>query len=447
MAGFNQQVGGLSISPNVLSGNVTSQTIGSSAASAVTSTLTFNGGTSAFGGTIQDVLGTNSGQNVALAVAGGTLTLSASANTYSGGTSISAGTLRLAASNTLPIGTNVTFGAASSAGTLDLGGFNQQVTGLSLGSGATASTQVIGSSGASSTTSTLTFNGGTSSFAGALKNVIGTNNGQLVGLTVSAGSLSLSGSGITYTGPTAVNGTSTLLLSNTTGFASSTTIASGATVNMAVSSGTLTVPASYTINGTGLLIKSGSGNWTIGASGIHVSMGMTGGTIDIQGGTIQDNNITNEWASNLASMNVAGGAIMDAYADPVNADALTGSGTVQNGYPAIAMIVTIGDNNTQNNAAYGVASNTATFSGTIGPSGTNANGVLTNFGLTKEGTGTQILTGTNNYAGNTTVTEREQYLSCSQSRVRSAGTTTTGGYLASDIVNGSHLCLYRFWCT
>ena len=124
LAGFSQQVGGLAVDATVPALSVASQVIGSSGA-AGTATLTYSGGASSFGGTIQDVLGPNNGQNVALSVAAGSLSLSGP-NTYAGGTNVAGGTLRVGANNSLPIGTTVTFGSATTNGTLDLGGFNQQ---------------------------------------------------------------------------------------------------------------------------------------------------------------------------------------------------------------------------------------------------------------------------------------------------------------------------------
>ena len=56
-------------------------------------------------------------------------------NTYSGGTTLAAGTLRLGITNALPVGTTVTFGTSTPTnGTLDLAGFNQTVAGLAIGS-------------------------------------------------------------------------------------------------------------------------------------------------------------------------------------------------------------------------------------------------------------------------------------------------------------------------
>ncbi len=136
----------------------------------------------------------------------GTFTLGA-ASSYSGGTSITAGTVRLGLNNALLQSSPVSFGAASSSGTLDLAGFNQTVHGLAVNSsvpGGNVSSQVIGSSGAGGSVATLTFSGASSTFGGTIQDVVGANNGQTTALTVSAGTLTLGGAN-TFSGPTAVN--------------------------------------------------------------------------------------------------------------------------------------------------------------------------------------------------------------------------------------------------
>jgi autotransporter-associated beta strand protein len=85
MDGFDATVGGLTTS-----GTGTSNTIGNSS-TASDSTLTFSGGSSAYSGIITDVIGSGT-HKVSLIVSAGTLSLT-SANTYSGPSTISGGTL------------------------------------------------------------------------------------------------------------------------------------------------------------------------------------------------------------------------------------------------------------------------------------------------------------------------------------------------------------------
>lgn len=119
----------------------------------------------------------------------GTLIL-CGANSYAGATIISEGTLRMAANNVIPDGSNK--GSVTVSGTLDLNGFSETVNGLG-GSGTVDNT-------AASTTAVLTVTT-SSTFSGTLQNsgadlaLVKTGNSDLV----------LSGSGNSYRGGTSIN--------------------------------------------------------------------------------------------------------------------------------------------------------------------------------------------------------------------------------------------------
>jgi autotransporter-associated beta strand protein len=118
-----------------------------------------------------------------------------------------------------------------------------------------------------------------------------------------------------------------------------------------------------------------------------------GGLIDLQGTSQLTNGGWKQmnWTNNNASMNIASGATFDIWDGlAVNIDALTGSGTVNKGHP---------DPNTFT-LTLGVANGSGTFSGTI--QNTSTAGAVA---ITKIGTGTQTLSGTLSYNGNTTVQE------------------------------------------
>ncbi len=154
----------------------------------------------------------------------GTLVLKNAGNTYGGanGTTTAAGGgfLTLGVTNALPTSTSLILGNSSSSGTFDMAGFNQTIAGLSIGTGASAASQVIGSSLNSGTpntiTSTLTFAGNAtaSTFGGTIQDTltvtsvtnVTTTGNQMVGLAVSAGSLTLAGTSNTYSGGTSVTG-------------------------------------------------------------------------------------------------------------------------------------------------------------------------------------------------------------------------------------------------
>ncbi len=153
------------------------------------------------------------GQSIALSNAlsssGGSLTVSntgtlllTAANTYSGATINNGGILKLGIANALPTTTTLTLATSGNSATLDLAGFNQTLAGLAMGSGANAA---IITNGSKVNPVTLTYNGGSSGFAGSIVDgtANGANGGQSVALTVAGGSLTLTGAN-TYTNTTTI---------------------------------------------------------------------------------------------------------------------------------------------------------------------------------------------------------------------------------------------------
>ena len=225
-------------------------TIGASAGTLTLSNTIINGGFLA-------TFNTNTGNIASSGVisgAGGltkqgidTLTLSG-ANTYTGTTTVSAGTLQLGAANVIPDGAGT--GNVSVTGTLDLNGFNETINGLS-GAGTVDNT-------AAATTPTLTVgnNDATSTFSGVIQNTAGT----LAITKTGAGTLTLSGAN-TYDGATQV-AAGTLIASNASALGSTvgdTSVTAGATLN--VNSVPIGAEA-VTLNGTGV-----GGNGALTATG------------------------------------------------------------------------------------------------------------------------------------------------------------------------------------
>lgn len=199
----------------------------------------------------------------------------------------------------------------------------------------------------------------------------------------------------TYTGTTTVKAPYNLSLNYNTsslGF----TVDSGAKLTIAPLAPPLKSNAASGIYGTGTVVKTNANEWNP-AMGSGFSYGMTGGLIDIQQGTwVASTSYLANFTNNKASLNVAAGATAGGYETNVIVDALTGAGSVQLGYTNSGGL-TLGVNNTAE-GQYNPAG-TATFTGAIAPLA----GVTTGSTLTKNGTGTQILLGTNTYKGTTTV--------------------------------------------
>ncbi len=279
----------------------------------------------------------------------GTLIVSG-ANTYTGATAISAGTLQLGATNAVPSGSAVT---VSGGAIFDLRGFSDAI-----GSLAGAGTVTSGAAGAV----VLTAGGNNSSttFSGVMQNGSG-----IVALTkTGTGTLTLSGAN-TYSGATTVSA-GVLDVQNNTALgatAGATTVAGGAALQLDGSG--LVVAEPVTLNGTGIA----------------------------GGGALRQLANTNTWS----------GAITLGSAARVNADAgtLTVSGGITNG----GFLLTVGG-----------AGNT-TISTTV-ISGTG--------GLTKDGTGTVTLSASNTYTGTTTVSAGTLLVNGSQS---SSTVSLNGGTL------------------
>ena len=231
------------------------------------------------------------------------------------------------------------------------------------------------------------------------------------------------------TGANGYNGTTTVTEGSLKlqGGAFSTTarayaIASGAVLNVdgptGIASGTTT------LSGDGTLRISG-GTLSSGADGRDLTMAMgSGALIEIQSGASIVNggwqNMT--WTNNLADMQVDGTLDLN-DGNPVIIDALTGSGTINHTNWTDQWVdsrtLTVGKND-----------GSGTFSGVI----TQASVHVT--GLTKNGGGTQILTGANDYKGATTINGGTL-------QIGDGGLTGTLGSGAVTIESGAFLTINR----
>ena len=316
-------------------------------------------------------------------VGSGTQTLSGS-NTYTRSTTITAGTLKLGAAGVIPDGSAVTV-----TGTLDMNTFSETVGSI------TGSGTIDNVLGAGTPILTCGGDGTTTTFSGTIQNTTGT----LSIIKTGSGTTTLSGgNNLTYDGSTSVSA-GTLILVDCGALASGTSpasfdISSGAVLEFNANSNTLNIgstSASGTvITGTGTLRK--TGGWPLGLGNqaafqsAKVYLNMTGGLIDIEGGVIMNGGWSGgQWTNNKAGLYIASGARFDVWnGNTVYIDALTGSGTVDKGQSGTSNII------------IGVNNGSGTFSGIIqNPSGS--------ISITKQGSGTQTLSGANTYSGTTTV--------------------------------------------
>jgi len=210
----------------------------------------------------------------------GTLVLSNVNNNYSGGTTISAGTLRLGVDNALP--GNTIAGNVTDNSTLDLNGYNATINGLN-GSGG-----VDIQSGGSSTL-TVGANGANGTFTGTMQNSFGT----LSLVKVGAGMQSVGT--YTYSGATIVGG-GTLSVGTAGGVAQNPgdlVVSNGATLTADVSSGTA-LPAANLLVGT---------NSTVSLTLNSTATGVNAGSL-----TLQDN-ATNNFSYGIIGANPAAPAL------------------------------------------------------------------------------------------------------------------------------------------
>ncbi|MFO1491098.1 MAG: autotransporter-associated beta strand repeat-containing protein [Kiritimatiellia bacterium] len=347
-------------------------------------------------------------------IGAGRITFSgASANTYTGDTTVSAGALILSksagvaaingnlaidgtgnlgnvwmtADNQLSAGSVVSRAGASGVPSFTLLGTTQTIAGLN---STTGGLMISNSTTASSTpspsnsgTGTLVLAGsGSYSHAAWMWDYWGGSTGKLA-LTVNMGSggvQTLSGAQITYTGATAIN-SGTLKLTDTTAFASAATVSSPGTLEFNSTAPNDASPDwgyARPLAGSGTVNKTGTGWFYFNASTINMS-----GQINVQAGILSGSSSGTTWTGNTAGLSVSAGAKFDPFGTGAILGALTGDGTVSNGYSSSTLTV-----------------------GNGGGSGSFSGNIQTNVGtlnLTKAGAGTQTLTGANTYNGATTV--------------------------------------------
>ena len=453
---------------------------GSSAVATVNRTLKLDGaGTYTFNSVIRDtnVVGVTGGINKTGA---GTVILNA-ANTYTGGTIVGAGTLKVG--NAAALGADASNVSVSAGATLDLNGTTMTGTnaltlsGTATNAGASAATYhgslTLGANTATLTADannltfdsssdvtgafTLTLNGASNgSLSGALKNSTG-------GLNKSgAGNWTLSGTGATYTGTTNITaGTLTLGASNAIGSGAVTinggTLAIGANSDtvgtVTLTDGSITGTSGVLTSNANFAIAKGTISAKLDGAGIGLRK-TTADTVTLSGsntftgastvtaGTLKVGNAT-ALGADASTLSVSAGATLDLNGTTMTGtNALTLSGTATNAGASAATYhgsLTLGANTATltadaNNLTFDSSSDvTGAFTLTLnGASNGSLSGALKNStgGLNKSGAGNWTLSGTGaTYTGTTNITAGTLTLGASNA-IGSGAVTINGGTLA-----------------
>jgi autotransporter-associated beta strand protein len=406
MSGGTLDLGGASLTAGVVS--ITAAPAGSN----TIQTGTLTGSSYAASNTTGNAIVTASllGSGIALGKTGaGTLTLSG-ADTFTGATSISGGIVNY--QNGTAFGTDSAITVASGATAQVQGGITGGNLTLTIaGAGATGATGALenvsgnnnsgglvaltGAATISSDSGLLSLtNTGTIVGSGDALTLTGSGNGSISGIigTV-AGSLTKSGTGTwtlsganTYTGGSTISAGTLALKATAAG--GTYNISSGAILDFATGSA-LNAGATTTFTGAGTLeIQSGLIFGQNQTDTVNLS---AGGLILVTGNDNATGSSSNKgiWNTNQGSLEVDAGSTLNfveaGSAHAVSVDALNGGGTISAGYTGDPVTMTIG-----------VASTSGSFSGVM----QNGSAAMA---LTKNGTGTQILSGADIFTGATSI--------------------------------------------
>ena len=195
----------------------------------------------------------------------------------------------------------------------------------------------------------------------------------------------------------------------------SLTAVDGSAATLSVGGNEQSTTYSGVLAGLGSLIKAGTSTLVLAGTDTY-----TGGTT-VSGGTLQIGNAS-ALGSTSGAAAVSSGATLDLHGYSVGLGALAGAGTIDNLSGSSTYTLTVGNGNAG-----------GTFSGTIA----DTTGTIA---LTKTGTGTQVLAGSNTYTGATTINGGNLAVNGSLSpsgsiTVNSPGALSGAGTVGSVIVN------------
>ena len=382
----------------------------------VSGTLNLNSNALAIDGTGNTTISGVISNAGALTKAGtGTLTLSNTANSYTGQLTVQAGILKIDTINNASANgelgnsaLSVILGATGSqTGTLEYTGATASSTKkFTMASGGTGAFQ-IDSSGTS-----LTLSGVIDGSGSLLKTGLGTL--ILTGINTYSGGSTISAGTLVVNSDASLGASSGALTINAGTLEVSTGFSTSRNVTLGDSASTFQIDTSQTytetgvISGTGTLNKTGLGTMVLGANTYNGGTAVTAGTLKL--------GASGTFGSTSGALTVNAGTV-DLNGQNATVGALSGiGGTILNNSSGSPSTLTIGQGNADGSYA-GVIADHTSGTGTVA--------------LTKTGTGTETLTGANTYTGATTVNAGALFVNGSTAfgsaiSVNNSGTTLGG---------------------
>ena len=378
------------------------------------STLTLNitSGTSTYGTTGVNVLAGTIGGTTAAGVAANNLALTKTGtgtlvlggnNTYTGATTISAGTLEIGAGGRLGAGSYA--GNISNNGTLIYSGTNAQtLSGIISGNGAltqnnTSTLTLDPGAGQSSSVGNFSVKNGAVLLKSGTLSVTTTNGLKVGGATVPT--FTLDGGNLNTTGGANVGG-------NAAGGRGTFTINSGTWTN---TGGFISIMYGTTGDGSVMNVNGG----LVDSPQIQLGQNAGTSTLNLNGGIVAVNSLFNSGSTSVLNLN---GGILQAKSSSTNFMAFTGASS------------------TVNVLAGGAIIDTKSFTNTI--SVPLLSGTANDGGLTKQGAGTLVLGGTNTYTGATTVSSGTLVVSNTSFTATILSNSTLVNFVTPPVVGTTH---------